>query len=70
MISEFVGIDEYSETNGKTDFKSPALKDKIITIERTDDTVDIAGAVIVSNSCVRRMKYNVNELAYIQDINV
>ena len=68
LITEFKGTDEYSEKNGKIDFKDPVLKDKIIMIERTNDTVDIAGTTILTNTCCRRMTYNINDLAYIQDI--
>lgn len=46
-------------------FKNPTLIDKTITLERKDDTYDIAGVNVISNICCRRMTYMIS---YIQDI--
>lgn len=49
----------------RMDFKNPTLNGKTITLERKDDTYDIAGVNVISNICCRRMTYMIS---YIQDI--
>ena len=66
-VEKYKGIDNETEAFRNIYLNSITVNDNITVIEKTE-SIQIAGAVIESNTCIREMRYTVNDIAYVQDI--